>query len=162
MPRVLALIDARIEARARASREAHAWWPCREGCDACCRALARSPQLTEPEWTRLRGAISALPREIRERVLQRIRNVAPSTPVICPMLDRERGACLVYEARPVACRTYGFYTERDGGLHCGSVAEAVASNATDEPIIWGNGESIADDLRALGEPRSLEAWLEDE
>jgi Fe-S-cluster containining protein len=82
------------------------------------------------------------------------------------MLDRERGACLVYDARPIACRTYGFYTERDAGLHCSMVTNAVDAHAAREdpasgptPVVWGNGEAIAADMDAFGKPASLREWL---
>lgn len=75
------------------------------------------------------------------------------------MLDRERGSCLVYAARPVACRTYGFYTERDGGLHCQEVGHAVERNDAASAVVWGNGEAVADDLKAFGETASLREWM---
>ena len=39
-------------------------------------------------------------------------------PAVCPMLDETASACRVYEYRPVACRTYGFYVQHDLGLYC--------------------------------------------
>lgn len=78
------------------------------------------------------------------------------------MLDETRGACRVYEARPVACRTYGFYTERDAGLHCRKVSAAVREHDAEQRVVWGNGEAIAYDLRDLGEPRPVDAWLRDD
>jgi Fe-S-cluster containining protein len=161
----LSVLDARIEARARATREAHPYWPCAEGCDACCRSLPHLPTISRDEWERLRDALLALPAPMRAEIVRRTR--APQVaPVTCPMLDRERGACLVYEARPIACRTYGFYTERDAGLYCERVSRAVEANAPAEdadakPVIWGNGEAIAYELRSLGEPVSLREWIGD-
>ncbi len=78
------------------------------------------------------------------------------------MLDEDRGACTVYAARPIACRTYGFYTERDAGLHCDRVTRAVEAHASDgsPPILWGNGEAIAEDMRTLGELASLAEWMD--
>lgn len=153
-------LDARIEARAHASQEAHPWWPCREGCDHCCRSLSRLPVITSPEWERLQRALAALPPAVRGAVRARAADAPaePSGPVTCPMLDTERGSCLVYAARPVACRTYGFYTERDGGLHCEKVTRAVEENAGEGGVMWGNGEAIAHDLRAIGEAVSLREW----
>ena len=71
------------------------------------------------------------------------------------MLDTESRACLIYEARPVACRTYGFYVERDAVLGCSRI-EAVAREQAD--ILWGNHEAIAD---RLGPTRDLSDWLRD-
>ena len=76
-------------------------------------------------------------------------------PVTCPLL--EDGACTVYEVRPITCRMHGFYTERDAGLHCGLVTDAV--NASNELVTWGNGEAVAADLRDHGPERSLADWL---
>ncbi len=154
------MLDARIEERARATYAEHPWWPCREGCATCCRSLPTLPIVTRPEWERLRAAIHALPPEVREPALARIR-AAHATPTrTCPLLDDARGACLVYEARPIACRTYGFYTERDAGLHCDIVTRAVAEHGAE--IVWGNGEAIASELRAMGEERTIGAWLDAE
>jgi Fe-S-cluster containining protein len=149
--RSLHVIDERIDARVRATRAEHPWWPCAAGCDHCCRSLPHLPTISDPEWARLRDAISELPASVQAEIVERTEQAPASGPVTCPLLDRGRGICRVYEARPIACRTYGFYTERDGGLHCDKVTRAVA----DRDVIWGNGEAIADDLRAFGPVRSL-------
>lgn len=157
----LAVLDARVEARAAATRAAHPSWPCAEGCDHCCRSLPSLPLVSEPEYDRLALAIDALPPEESAGVLARLRETPSGGPLVCPMLATESGACMVYDARPVACRSYGFYTERDAALCCSKVLDAVAS-FTDEgspPVIWGNGQALADDLSALGGARSLRAWL---
>jgi Fe-S-cluster containining protein len=158
--RVLSVLDAQIEARARAIRETHAFWPCAQGCDLCCRSLPHLPTIAEPEWVRLREALRMLPAPVLAEVLTRTWEAehAPA-PVTCPILDRERGACLAYAARPVACRTYGFYVERDAGLHCERVTRAVEEHGAAERVVWGNGEAVLRELRALGEPRSLAEWM---
>jgi Fe-S-cluster containining protein len=154
--RSLTVLDDRIQARCDAARVAHPWWPCSEGCDDCCRSLPRLPEISAAEWERLAPAIDALRPDVRALVVERAL-ASQVAPVTCPLLDRERGRCLVYEARPIACRTYGFYTERDAGLHCDKVTRAVAASSDD--VVWGNGEAIAADLRAFGEPVSLREWL---
>lgn len=154
--RRLPVIDAKVSERAAAIKRTFPFWPCAKGCDHCCRSLPHLPLVSAPEWERLTSAIEALPTATRAAVLARIREPAHGK-VICPLLDRERGACLVYEARPVVCRSYGFYSERDAGLHCNRVTEAVHAHEAD--VIWGNGESLAAELDALGEARSLAAWL---
>jgi uncharacterized protein len=155
----LPLLDERIEARARATRELHAFWPCAEGCDLCCRSLPRLPTISSAEWERLYAAVEQLPAGIREAIVEHIHAAPETGPLTCPMLDRDRGACLVYEARPIACRTYGFYTERDAGLHCEQVMRAVEEHAGEMPVVWGNGEAIAADMKAFGEVTSLREWL---
>jgi Fe-S-cluster containining protein len=156
LKRSLTILDDRIQTRCDAAREAHPWWPCAEGCDECCRSLPHLPEISAAEWERLAPAIDALPADVRADVIARTLE-AGATPVTCPLLDRERGRCRVYDARPIACRTYGFYTERDAGLHCAKVTRAVA--AASEDVVWGNGEAVASDLRAFGEKVSLREWL---
>ncbi len=108
---------------------------------------------------RLTEAIERLPVDVRERVRAGIAEAPDRGPLTCPMLDRQHGSCLVYEARPVACRTYGFYTERDAGLHCAQVTQAILDHEEEGPVVWGNGDAIADDVRrAFGEVRSLREW----
>lgn len=156
----LPVLDAQIEARCRSIQEAHPYWPCAEGCDHCCRSLPHLPEFSRDEWARLRDAIVALPDAIREEIYSRTRE-SQSHPVVCPLLDRERGACRVYEARPIACRTYGFYADRDAGLHCDRVTRVVAERGVEETVVWGNGEGVAREVRTLGEPVSLRAWMKE-
>lgn len=152
----LALLDAEIAARAEAISAAAAGWPCRAGCDLCCRRLARPPQLSALEWERLRAAIERLPdgAELRARLLE----LPEEGPLVCPLLDEARGECRVYEARPIACRTYGFYSRRDHQLICGEVERHVEHRA----VVWGNHEVIDVRLERLAGPlQSLGAWLRD-
>jgi len=182
-PRRVALpvLDREIEARARAIQETEPYWPCKEGCDLCCRSLPHLPTISATEWERLGPAIDALPREVQGDIRRRIDEASASEAsaseasacdadasaapagarprVTCPLLDLERGACRVYEARPIACRTYGFFTERDAGLHCALVTDAIAEHDAAERIIWGNGERIADAMRAHGEVASLASFM---
>ncbi|HEX2768520.1 MAG TPA: YkgJ family cysteine cluster protein [Geobacteraceae bacterium] len=80
---------------------------CREGCDGCCRHIS----LFAVEAVALAGALSALP----ARQSTRIRNMAhaASGAAACPLL--ENGRCLLYEARPIICRTHGFPLFADRG-----------------------------------------------
>ena len=156
-------LEARIQARSDAMRADHAFWPCaREpGCDHCCRTLPRLPVVTKTEWENLSAAIDTLGAIERDLVRQRIRTIGTQAPLTCPLLD-ERGACSVYEARPIGCRTYGFYTERDAGLHCEKVTAAIEREGMKNAIVWGNGEAVAHDLAPLGEAKSLDAWLRED
>lgn len=161
MPPVrLPVLDQAIDDRVDATRAAHAFWPCAKGCDRCCRSLPVLPTIRRAEWERLEAAVRALAPEVQEDFVRRVRAAeAMAAPLTCPVLDLASGACRTYEARPIACRTYGYYTERDGGLHCGIVTEAVAGHGAE--VVWGNGEAIERTLQALGEPRSLAAWLDE-
>ncbi len=155
----LPVLDAEIDLRVASIRAEHAYWPCQEGCDLCCRSLPHLPTISEVEWQRLRPAIDALASEVREAVYARARAAPRRGPLTCPLLDPERGACLVYEARPIACRTYGYYAERDAGLHCERVTSAIAEHGETDAMVWGNGEAVASAMRAYGGPVSLGVWM---
>ena len=168
--RLLAIYDD-VERRARATSDAHAWWPCRRGCDTCCRRLADVPRLVRAEWELLEEGLAALRPEVRAAILTRVEaldavEAAGQLPrhVTCPMLDEAEGACLVYAHRPGACRTYGFYVERELGLHCELVTAAVEEHAASAPpVVWGNQAGVDYALTRLAEadaaPLSLTAWL---
>ena len=49
-----------IADRVRAISEDNLDWPCRRGCDGCCRRLAEIPQLTMAEWNLLRERLHSL------------------------------------------------------------------------------------------------------
>ncbi len=78
-----------------------------------------------------------------------------SRPVVCPLLDAD-GTCLVYEARPVACRAYGFYVERREVLGC-SLIESVSRQSPD--LVWGNHLALEENVRRLGAAEELSVWL---
>lgn len=106
--------------------------------------------MVRAEWELLREGLDALAPGVRAEVDAGIaalaaQEAAGTLPrhVVCPMLDREVGACRVYAHRPGACRTYGFYVERGIGLHCDMITDAVAARPLDEaPVMWGNAESV--------------------
>jgi Fe-S-cluster containining protein len=78
----------------------------------------------------LRDGLAALPSEQLLDIGLGIAALAEQTsrPVICPMLNQSLGACRVYAHRPVACRTYGFYVQRDKGLSCQEIESRVAGS----------------------------------
>jgi Fe-S-cluster containining protein len=134
-------------------------WLCKKGCDHCCRHLAAVPSLTEPEWELLGFAIDALPPEIQSTVRRRVGQLQHSEgSVVCPFLHLQSGECVVYSSRPIACRTYGFYVERDAGLYCGMIQERV-ENGQYIDVVWGNHAAIESELAILGPARSLTQWF---
>lgn len=81
---------------------------CRAGCDGCCRHIS----VFRVEALALAAALNDLPAEEAGRIRERARRSSADTP--CPLL--EGGICLLYEARPIICRTHGLplLTIREG------------------------------------------------
>ncbi len=79
-------------------------------------------------------------------------------PIICPMLELASGSCPVYRQRPVACRTYGFYVQRDKGLYCHDL-ESLVDDGVLLDVVWGNHDAIDQRLAQLGERRALTDWF---
>ncbi len=153
-------LHADIDARVQSIRENRADWLCGKGCDSCCRRLAEVPQLTVAEWGLLQEGLAALP---PERLAEIGRDMAAlavqqSRPVVCPLLDQASGACPVYAQRPVACRSYGFYVQRDKGLFCRDIESRVADGALAD-VVWGNHDAIDQRLAGLGDSRALTEWF---
>lgn len=78
--------------------------------------------------------------------------------MICTLLDEASGACPVYAQRPVACRSYGFYVQRDLGLYCHDIEKLVAEGALSD-VVWGNHDAIDQQLSTLGEKRFMTEWF---
>jgi Fe-S-cluster containining protein len=157
LPQLLLDIDARVAA----IRENRPDWLCGKGCDGCCRKLAEIPQLTVVEWELLQAGLAALPAERLEEISRKVSALGSQVakPVVCPLLDQITGACPVYAQRPVACRTYGFYVQRDKGLYCNDIEiQVVAGRLSD--VVWGNHDAVDHRLAGLGENRSLVEWFE--
>ncbi len=150
-----------IDNRVQSIRENQPDWVCGKGCDNCCRRLARLPQLTEAEWVFLQEGLAALAPERLRSIRREITLLAksPSSPVVCPLLDRATGACPVYAHRPIACRTYGFFVQRDKGLYCQDIEAKVADGALAD-VVWGNHDAIDRSLLGFGETRGLTDWFE--
>jgi Fe-S-cluster containining protein len=171
---ILSELHAQIEERCRKVAETRPPWPCHRGCDSCCRNLAEAPRLVRAEWQRLERGLEELADDVRAEVETRLEGVAAQEggPVLCPFLDTEAGACRVYEHRPAACRTYGFYQDRDGGRYCHLVEAHVEDDGPEdrnddraalrsvfEGIIWGSQPAIDQELeRHLGPTIPLRRW----
>ena len=150
-----------LDHRVHAIREVHPDWLCGKGCDHCCRRLAEIPPLSAAEWDLLRAGLAALAPAHLAEIKQRMAVLATqqSRPVVCPLLDQATGACPVYAQRPVACRTYGFYVQRDKGLYCHDIEIQVSAGQLDD-VLWGNQDGVDQQLGTLGESRSMVEWFQ--
>lgn len=84
---------------------------CRRGCSGCCQVQL---SVSAVEAQALRAAILTLASGARERLRARAsEDPAPGGP--CVMLE-EDGACAVYGARPLVCRTQGLPLRYPAGL----------------------------------------------
>jgi len=155
----LAQLHVDIDMRVQNIIEDRSDWPCTKGCDSCCRRLATVPQLTLTEWNLLQEGLESLAPEQLQQISESMATTTQSYPVVCPLLDLSSGACTVYAQRPVACRTYGFYVQRDKGLYCNDIETRVDDGAWVD-VVWGNHDAIDQRLTGFGESRALTDWFE--
>ncbi|MEY4683854.1 MAG: hypothetical protein RLZ25_313 [Pseudomonadota bacterium] len=152
-------IENRIDALIQNIRTSYPDWLCRRGCDECCRRLASLPLMTRAEWIRLKEGLLLIPSSDREDLISHIHALSGVTGfVVCPMLDPSDGACRVYAHRPLACRTYGYYTQKGVGLHCKQIEHQIDQGLLGQ-VVWGNQDALEKDLRAEGSQRSLAEWI---
>lgn len=72
---------------------------CSAGCSSCCTAITVFPV----EAAAMREALDNLPEEQAEEIRRHVSEHADDER--CPLLFRHR--CLLYESRPIVCRTHG-------------------------------------------------------
>jgi len=98
---------ARVDALCRGIRDVLAGRiTCSEGCSSCCTAITLFPA----EAAALNAALEALPYARQAAIRRHVAGHAGGER--CPLLEDHR--CLLYDARPIICRTHGFpiiYTE---------------------------------------------------
>jgi hypothetical protein len=94
-------LAARVDAFFEKVRARHgADLACGRGCDACCRVR---PSVTRVEADEVRAFVAAMP--AAERAILADRAARASTDR-CAALEAD-GACTVYDARPLVCRSHG-------------------------------------------------------
>ena len=168
---LIQIVDAAL---AEAARKAGDWLKCRPGCCQCClgpfeisaldaqrlREGMRSLEMREPESAariRARAGEAAArwrrvyPGDTVNRVLNEADEDEP-----CPALDPATGTCDLYDARPLACRTFGPAIRSGGAV---GVCELCFPGATDDEITASaveldTGALEASFLEAAGEAAS--------
>ena len=150
---LIQIVDAAL---AEAQRLSGSWLACRKGCFQCC--IGPFP-ITALDAARLRAGVAELAvrdpdraRRVRDRALDsvaRFRRDFPEDPVArvleiedaaddepCPALDPESGACDLYAARPITCRTFGpaVRLPSESEEHAVAVCELCYEGASDGQI----------------------------
>jgi Fe-S-cluster containining protein len=146
---LIQIVDA---AMAEAVRRGGSWIHCHIGCTECC--MGPFP-ITPLDARRLRAGLAELAARDPERAgrihdragrsVERIRREYPGHPVTavlaidgaiddeaCPVLDPATGACDLYAARPITCRTFGPSVRLGDGL--AGVCHLCYQGAADEEI----------------------------
>jgi Fe-S-cluster containining protein len=174
-----ALIQIVDAAMAEAARRSGPWLVCRVGCTECCMGPFPITQLDARRLRRGLAELEAGDRKRAGRVRERARRYVartlrdfpgdPFTGILaageeaearfasfaedepCPALDPETGACDLYAARPITCRTFGPPVR--AGAEAVGVCELCFHGATDAEIAACEVESDPDGVEStlLGE-----------
>ena len=151
-------MDAALAETARKSGD---WLVCRKGCTQCCYGAFAISQLDAARLQKgldeLRTSDPRRAARVRRRAQQAVRKLSPTFPGnrktgildegedaeaafadfanddACPALDPATGACDLYAARPMTCRTFGppVRSGEEGGL---AVCELCYHGASDQQI----------------------------
>jgi uncharacterized protein len=93
-------LTARVDALCKAIKAALGEQiTCSEGCSSCCTSITVFPV----EASALRVALKSLPDRQAEEIIRHVSEHADGER--CPLLLHHR--CLLYDARPIICRTHG-------------------------------------------------------
>jgi Fe-S-cluster containining protein len=118
---------------------------CGRGCSLCCYGLF---EIGSGDVPLIAEGLAALHPSRRAAIIRRaaavaghpnLRECSPeekeafferTSDLACPNLD-PTGACMIYESRPLVCRTFGLPI-RDGGQYIGDICELNFTSATQE------------------------------
>jgi Fe-S-cluster containining protein len=112
---------------------------CSEGCSDCCTAITLFPV----EAAALEAALQALPEDRRSAILRHVAEHAGGER--CPLLDHHR--CLLYDARPIICRTHGLPIIYDEGDH--RTTDCCPLNTVEGESLHGSAVIDLDRLNTL-------------
>jgi Fe-S-cluster containining protein len=156
--KLVQIVDAALTDAARKSGE---WLACRKGCTQCCYGAFAISQLDaarlEKGLNDLRSSDPKRAARVKQRARQAVKVLSatfpgdPKTGILdegedaeaafeefandepCPALDPATGACDLYAARPMTCRTFGppVRSGEEGGL---AVCELCYHGASDQQI----------------------------
>jgi Fe-S-cluster containining protein len=156
--KLVQIVDAALSDAARKSGD---WLVCRKGCTQCCYGPFPISQLDAWRLQKgLKDLKSSDPKraaQVRQRAQQAVRRLSATFPgdlktgilseddeaeaafanfandEACPALDPKTGACDLYAARPMTCRTFG-PPVRSGPEEGLAVCELCYHGATDQQI----------------------------
>jgi Fe-S-cluster containining protein len=156
--KLVQIVDAALSETARKSGD---WLVCRRGCTQCCYGPFAISQLDawrlQKGLAELEAADPKLAARVRKRAQQAVNRLSatfpgdPKTGILredeeaeaafaefandepCPALDPETGACDLYNARPMTCRTFG-PPVRSGPEEGLAVCELCYHGASDQEI----------------------------
>src|SRR5438270_6759055 len=156
--KLVQIVDAAL---AEAVRKSGDWLVCRKGCTQCCYGPFAISQLDawrlQKGLDELKSSDPKRAAQVRQRAQQSAERLSanfpgdPKTGILaedeeaeaafadfandepCPALDPETGACDLYDARPMTCRTVGppMRSREEGGL---AVCELCFHGATEQQI----------------------------
>ena len=171
--RFLAGLEDALQASAKS---AGAWLACRPGCTKCCIGPFPVTRLDAWRLRRALEEVARRDAEVARGVLRRARESAAlfvsgfpgdagtgelnddvkaedrffkmHASVPCPVLDPDRGVCVLYDARPISCRTFGLPV-RSGSVDL-APCDLCFGGATGDEI---------ERCRVEPDPAGIEGWL---
>lgn len=169
------IADAIVSRTLAAARAGGACVPCRKGCDACCRYLV---PVSPPEALDIAHRVASMPSARRAAVQRNFAAAAAAlleagkgaptsaaalaaANIPCPLLAD--GGCLLYAARPLACREHGVISPpqacvpRGDGTVASTPLTPPVSVATALMRVASQAQGCADEAVAL--PLAL-AWCD--
>jgi Fe-S-cluster containining protein len=104
---------------------------CGRGCSLCCYGLF---EIDAADVPMIADGLAKLHPMRRKKIIRRATEKEQffdrTAPVACPNLS-DRGECMIYESRPLVCRTFGLPL-REGDRYIGDICELNFNDASSE------------------------------